>query len=492
MGDAVGPGVFVLFGSTGDLAKRKLMPALYRMFRDGIIGEHNPVLCVGRRKFTTQAYLKFIEIDTFVKELDKRILAKMWKFITYVHLDFESDDMSALADAIRAADKKHVCGGNRVIYLAMASSLFADTLHRLKDAGLLESEGFVRVAFEKPFGDDLKSAQELNKVVSGYFTEDQIFRIDHYLGKDLVENMLVFRFANSIFEQIWNREFVDHVQITVSETIGVGSRAGYYEGTGAIKDMVQNHLMQILSLMAMAPPLAMEPEAIRDEKARLLKGLRMVKPEDLVVGQYASGLIDKKVVKGYVEEEGVVDGSQTETFVALRAFIDNHRWRGVPFYLRTGKRMSQTFAEIKLCLKDVSSDLFGWVLENQAPNVITIRISPDEGIIIRFNAKVPGPKMVLRNVKMSYCHHCLFGYNTPEAYELLMQQIFLGNQTLFTRWDMVEMSWKYIDPLVRMVRDKKVALIAYPAGSDGPKEAHDLLARDGRKWLAPDDPYGEE
>ncbi|MFH1848718.1 MAG: glucose-6-phosphate dehydrogenase [archaeon] len=429
----------IIFGATGDLAKKKLLPALHSLHGKGI---RLPVQCVGRRRISRERYLDFMGIRGY----DAGFLSQ----ISYHRMDLE--------DPIRGGIRE-----DNLFYYALSPDLFERAVEVTRKLAGPDK----RVVFEKPFGHDLASARRLNKCIGKVFSEDEIYRIDHYLGKELVQNILVFRFANSIFEQIWNRNFIDHIQITMAESIGVESRAEYYDNAGAVRDMLQNHVLQVVSLAAMEPPKSMKADDIRDEKARLL---RKVAITDVVLGQYGPGLIDGKRVGSYLDDIGHKSG--TETFVSAQLNIDNKRWKGVPFFVRTGKRIAKRGGEINIVLKDVSCTLFSTGC-GSLPNIITIRIQPDEGISILFNAKTPQGR--LEQVKMDFCHRCRFGENTPEAYEVLLTEIIKGDQTQFTRWDCVEASWKLIDPFLG--RGK---LHIYRAGSQGPQSS---VLREGRKWI---------
>jgi glucose-6-phosphate 1-dehydrogenase len=358
--------------------------------------------------------------------------------------------------------------------------MFERVITIINRAGLIQGQGWRRVAFEKPFGYDTPSAKQLNDAITDVFGEDQIYRIDHYLGKELVQNILTLRFANALFENVWNCDFIDHVQITVAEQGGVETRGGYYDKSGAVRDMLQNHLLQILCLTAMDSPSSLQADAIHNQKIKVLNAIRSPESTDLVLGQYGPG----NHKPGYRQEHDVPEDSKTETFIAARLYIDNKRWKDVPFYLRTGKALAKRYAEVNVVLKDVSCPLFsqnGVCLPRS--NVITIRIQPDEGISVRFNAKKPGASIALQEVAMDFCHHCLFALNTPEAYEVLLQHLMEGDQTLFTRWDSVLASWEYIDQVKTLLNSQKHRFPNYEAGSMGPKETDSLLANLGHQWI---------
>jgi glucose-6-phosphate 1-dehydrogenase len=471
--------MLVLFGATGDLTKRKLMPALYSLYARGIT-RGMPVVCLGRRNLSRGQFIKLLSFNEFIPHADKKLLRGFLKSIRYVQVDLSAQDFSDFRNSVERIDKEYSCKGNRVFYLATPPSLFERITEVLESSSLMKGKGWKRVVYEKPFGYDLRSARKLNKCIRSVFNEKQIYRIDHYLGKELVQNILVLRFANSIFEQIWNNRFIDHVEITLSETVGVEGRGKYYEKAGVIRDMVQNHVLQILSLTAMEPPKSLSAAAIHDEKVRVLKSLQRLSPEELVVGQYGSGVINGKKVAPYIKEPNVAPDSKTATFAALKVFVNTKRWRGVPFYLRTGKSLGASYEEVNLVLKDVSCDLFCKNKGFKGQNVINIKIKPDEGISIMFNSKIPG-SMKLHTVRMEFCHKCEFGTNTPAAYEKLLHEIFLGDQTLFTRWDEVEASWKFIDHILKIAKNRTPSL--YRARSAGPPEAGELLQKDGHQWV---------
>ena len=479
-------GAIIIFGATGDLTKRKLIPALYKLYTKEVIVENVPIVCIARRLITKGQFVELLHLEEFIPHSNQETLSNFLHQIYYYPLDFQkSSDYSDFTEFIDKIDKRHSCHGNKLFYLALPPDLFEPAVGIVRSSNLLKERGWKRVAFEKPFGYGLASARELNECIHAIFKEENIYRIDHYLGKELVQNILVFRFANSIFEQIWNHEFIDHVQITLAEKIGVETRGTYYDKAGAVRDMVQNHLLQVLSLTSMEPPRTLHADPIRDEKVRVLRALQKIEADEIVIGQYGEGVIDGKKVLPYRQELHVSPDSDTETYAALKVHIDNERWKGVPFYVRTGKRLAASYAEIDLVLKDVSGTLFSSPQLRKLPNVISMAIQPDEGIQIKFNAKYPGYGMKLHPATMEFCHPCQFEMNTPEAYETLLYEIMVGDQTLFTRWDGVEASWEYVDPLLRIIKHKKKAFPNYRAGSSGPKEADRLIKQDGREWCLP-------
>ena len=456
----------ILFGATGDLAKRKLLPALAKMFENGQLNDM-PIIATGRQELSTEEYLD--EMD-FKKICKGEHLDQFKKQISYHSLPVDMKDAEKLYEIVSKADKKHNCKGNTLFYLSIASELFIPSLDMIEKSGLLKN-GKNKIAFEKPFGHDLKSSENLNKEIMNHFKEEEVYRVDHYLGKELVENIIVFRFSNAIFEEVWNNKFVDNIQITLMEELGVINRGEYYDATGAIRDMVQNHMLQLLSLTTMEFPECIGPKCVRDEKLKVLKKIKIPKKEDIVVGQY----------EGYHSEKSVSPDSNTETFVAFKTEIKNKRWKGVPIYLRTGKSLEKKYSEINIILKDVSHKLFAQPNTLRDNNVISIRIEPQDGLVIKFNAKKPETREELYPVAMEFCHECEFGGNTPQAYETLLPEILKGNQTLFARSDEIRESWKFTDKLRNTIKNKKP--IIYKKGSSGPKEADELLQKSKHHWI---------
>ena len=486
------PCTMVIFGATGDLTHRKLVPGLYNLNRERLLPPGFSVIGFARRDWTDDYFRETLEED--VKQFSRSgIEDPLWKSfaegISYNRASFDDPaGYTALADKLNALDEQRGTGGNRLFYLATGPESFATIIQQLGAAGLNKSPngGWTRIIIEKPFGRDLESARALNSEVHKVFDEAQVYRIDHYLGKETVQNILVFRFANGIFEPVWNRRYIDHVQITVAESVGLEGRGGYYEQAGAIRDMVQNHLMQLLTLTAMEPPGFYEANSVRDEKVKVVRAIRQIAPEDVgkhtVRGQYAAGSEGGKAVPGYHEEQGIAPDSRTETFVALQFFIENWRWAGVPFYLRTGKHLPKRASEIAIQFKSAPLMLFEvGTLNHIEPNVLTIKVQPDEGISLRFDSKVPGQMTQIRPVTMDFRYNAAFGVASPEAYERLLLDAMLGDSTLFTRSDEVDASWSIITPIMQGWANAP-APESYEAGTWGPKAADEFIARDGREW----------
>jgi len=466
--------IIVIFGSTGDLTKRKLIPALYRLLERGRITDQTPILCLGRSDLSDDQFVDHLQIDRFISDGKPALLADFIRAINYRCFDLESGTPTDLQNSIMNVREKYGCSRNLLFYLALPTTVFASVAKLLQP--LIAGDGWTRVVFEKPFGEDLASAARLNEDIGSVLEEDQIYRVDHYLGKELVQNILYLRFANEIFSCAWNKNAIDNIQITVSESLGVEERAGYYDKSGAVRDMLQNHLLQLLSLTAMEPPLSGYGNAIRDEAVKVIEHLRPAEPGDVVLGQYGGGRTGTEEHLSYRQEEGVSSDSTTETYVALRAYIDTARWQGVPFYLRTGKRLDKRYAEIKIVFKHFMLD---GLESNDKANMIVIRIQPDEGIALAFNVRKPGESHQSESVLMDFCHHCHFGPNTPEAYEAIMSSVIKGDPLLFTRWDWLQASWRFIDRLKAIASPP----VLYPSGTAGPQEADQLLEQDGRVWL---------
>ena len=486
------PCTIVIFGATGDLTHRKLIPALYNLAADGDLPPAVTIVGFARREKSDDQFRN--ELENASRKFSRQTVRDdIWKTfaesIFYHRSEFEDEGgYKTLAKRLNKIDKESGTRGNRLFYLAAAPDQFESILKHLKAAGLNETckGSWARVIVEKPFGTDLPSARELNRIVRNSFTEEQTYRIDHFLGKETAQNILVLRFANAIFAPLWNTHYVDSVQITAAETLGVETRAGFYEHAGALRDMVQNHLLQLLCLVAMEPPTDLGADSIRDEKVKVIRSLRHLSRNEvaanIVRGQYTEGAIHGDPVVGYRQEQNVKPDSHTETFVALRLFIDNWRWADVPIYMRVGKRLPKSATEISVHFKKAPPVLFNKELCDQ--NVLVIRIQPDEGISLRIHAKVPGASFRIEPVKMDFHYGTSFGKASPEAYERLLLDAMSGDATLFARRDEVEEAWAFIDPIEEAWHAKKDApgLFFYAAGSWGPEEADDLLARDGRAW----------
>jgi glucose-6-phosphate 1-dehydrogenase len=472
------PQALVIFGASGDLTRRKILPALYNLFYDDCLPERFAVIGYARSGWDDDTFRKHARgaVEEFSRrELDEGKWKEFAELLHYVPGSFdEVDSFGELVQRLAEFDHAHGTEGNRLYYCATPPSTFPLIVERLAECGPQDTSSIV---IEKPFGRDLDSARELTAVIHEVFDESRIFRMDHYLGKETVQNILVFRFANSLFERAWNREAIDHIQITVAESIGVGSRGSYYEESGAIRDIVQNHILQVLSFLAMEPPRSLEPEAIRDETVKLLSAVRPLDPEEVVRGQYAAEVIDGEEVPGYREEEDVAPDSDVETYAAVRAWIDNWRWSDVPIFMRTGKRLARQATEIAVVFRQPPPYLFEGVgLPPPPSDHLVIRIAPTEGISFDFQAKKEGRGFEPETEQMNFSDGD--PSSTPDAYERLLHDAMVGDQTLFTRRDGVERAWE----LVEQVLDHPGPVHLYPAGSWGPREAEDLIAP--REWHA--------
>jgi glucose-6-phosphate 1-dehydrogenase len=474
----------VIFGGTGDLALRKLLPGLLRRYANGQIPENSRIFGVARDALGVEGYRAKVG-EALQRTLgdDEALKAKLPAFLSklvYHALDATKDaGWDEFAASLKSADERV-----RVFYLSTSPSLFVDICNRLRDRGLNGEAS--RVVIEKPIGHDLASAAQINNAVGAAFAEKQIFRIDHYLGKETVQNLLALRFANILFEPLWNATRIDHVQITVAETVGLEKRASYYDTAGALRDMVQNHLLQLLCMVAMEPPAALDADAVRDEKLKVLRSLRPIVGDDVmhqtVRGQYRAGASAGGAVPGYLDELGRAD-SRTETFVALKAEVDNWRWAGVPFYLRSGKRLPERVSEIVICFRDVPHSIFSDSAGPVVPNKLVLRLQPDEGVKLWLMIKDPGPGgLRLQRVPLDMSFAEAFGVHQPEAYERLLMDVVRGDQTLFMRRDEVEAAWKWIDPILAAWEQMRDAPKPYTAGSWGPSAAVALIERDGRTW----------
>jgi glucose-6-phosphate 1-dehydrogenase len=487
----------IIFGASGDLTARKLIPALYHLFKDQQLPQDFRVVGFARREKTDASWRQELRaaLDKFsrTKPVDEQVWHAFAEKLFYCQGDLTDANDYKKLEAQLTGFGSGPLRENLLFYLAISPSQFGEVVEQVHRSGLLNKEGaaWQRLVVEKPFGHDLASAQKLNQELTRYAHESQVFRIDHYLGKETVQNILMFRFSNSIFEKLWNRNSVDSVQITVSEKIGVGDRGGYYEEAGALRDMVQNHMLQVLSLIAMEPPVSLEAEAVRDEKVKLLKSIRPLTLEDvakqIVRGQYFAGTVNGEPRPGYRQEVKVKPDSNVETFVALKLFIDNWRWSGVPFYLRTGKNLPQSASEVRIQFRPTPSVLFAAQCGSHLDaNALTLRLQPNEGISLHFNGKVPGTAISVRPVRMHFSYDAEFGAYTPEAYERLLLEAIAGDATLFIRRDEVETAWKIADSIRAGWEGKALTNREfYAAGTWGPIAADDLLAQTGHEWHEP-------
>ena len=485
----VEPFDYVVFGGNGDLAERKLLPALYHRDHDGQIPDASRIIGASRseisdedyRAFARQALAKHVDAADMHQVSVDRFLSRLHYRKVDARADEGWDDLRALLDE---AGEDRV----RAFYLAVGPSLFADFARQIGERGL--SSANMRLVVEKPVGRDLKSACELNRIIADHFTEEQVFRIDHYLGKETVQNLMVLRFANALYEPIWNSAHIDHVQITVAESVGLEGRAGYYDKSGALRDMVQNHIVQLMCLVALEPPSALDADALRDEKLKVLRALRPIDASNVesrtVRGQYKAGASDGGAVKGYLDDLGNGE-SNTETFVAIKAEINNWRWAGVPFYLRTGKRLSERMSEIVVTFRPIPHSIFAGAAGNIVQNQLVMRLQPNEGVKQWLMIKDPGPGgMRLRHVPLDMSFAESFRVRNPDAYERLLMDVIRGNQTLFMRRDEVEAAWKWVDPILDAWEEKGMKPQGYTAGTWGPSSGVALIERDGRTWHEPD------
>jgi len=484
----INPVVIILAGVTGDLAKRMLLPALYKLEEKNKLHADTIIVGISRREMPDFEKQVLRDMGEYGKlKIEAKIWRRFSKRLFYKSTDVkDSKSFEDLKNFIEKRAKKEISEVNRIFYFSLSPLLFQPLVNALGKSKLVEEKkGWARVVFEKPFGYDLKSARALNKLMSKFFKERQIYRIDHYLGKEMVQNILALRFSNEIFNTVWNNRYIDHVQITAAENFGVGLRAGYYDKSGALKDMVQNHLLQLVTFCAMESPKSLNAEDIRDEKIKLLKRIE-IRKDDVVLGQYDKGFIDGKRVVSYREEKDIKKDSKTETFAALKLLIDNNRWRDVPFYVRTGKNMKERNTYVVVVFKKGFLGLFGDEAEEIRENMLIVRLQPYEGISLNFNVKQPGRGFHIAKGEMDFCYACLFGPNTPSAYENLLYDVMIGDSTSFTRMDNVEESWKIIGRITN--NGNKLKFPNYESGSWGPKESDQLLKRDGREWIYLKDP----
>ena len=491
------PCAVVIFGANGDLTKRKLMPALYRLAFEGRLAPGFAVLGMSRTAMSDDDFrgqmrtsvAKYLEDSPF----DEDVWRSFAQGLYYTAGDvMDSEAYQRLGTRLAQIGHERQTGGNVLFYLSTSPSQYATIAEGVGAAGLARSLGWRRIIIEKPFGHDLDSAKELNFRLQQVFDESDIYRIDHYLGKETVQNILAFRFGNGIFEPLWNRRYVDHVQITAAESIGVEGRGGYYQEAGALRDMIQNHLLQVMATVAMEPSATFSPDAVRDERAKLLRSIRVMKPEEVpanaVAGQYGPGRVGGQPVPGFREEKGVDPESQTETYVAATFFVENWRWAKVPFYIRTGKHLPKRVSEIAIRFRSAPLAVFrntqGENTET-VPNLLILRIQPEEGISLKFVSKRPGAGMTLRPVSMDFNYGSSFGERSPSAYETLLLDAISGDATLYTRQDMVEASWTAVTPILDYWRTQKFAFPNYAPGTWGPAAADELLARQGHQWRRP-------
>ena len=484
------PCTMVIFGASGDLTRRKLVPALYSLTQQSLLPGGFSIVGAARTPMSSEdfrgrmkeAVHEFLGEDQVDGSLWEHCAASMFYTSTDVK---DEESFKKLSELLSQMDQERGTSGNRLFYFSTPPSLYAPLIQRLGSVGLNRSSGWTRVIIEKPFGHDLESMQALNKQVLEVFREDQVYRIDHYLGKETVQNILVLRFANGIFEPLWNRRYVDHIQITAAESLGVEDRGGYYDRAGVLRDMIQNHLFQIFALLAMEPPVSLEADAVRDEKTKVMQAIRPIESQDIdqfaVRGQYAAGAVDGQPVEGYREEKNVRPDSSTETFAALKLLVDNWRWADVPFYLRSAKCLPKRVTEVAVQFRRAPHLLFK-DSEPLQPNSLTLRIQPDAGITLRFGAKLPGQAIQVRTVNMDFRYGTSFGKKSPDAYERLLLDAMLGDSTLFGRGDMVEIAWGVLMPVLDAWQKPADHFPNYESGSWGPSEGDQFMEREGRRW----------
>ena len=488
-----GPSGIVIFGVTGDLSRKKVMPAIYDLANRGLLPPGFSLVGYARRDWADQDFAQIVH-DSVKEHARTEFREEVWQQLAegfrFVAGDFEDDQaFDQLRRTIEDLDRTRGTGGNFAFYLAIPPGFFGSVVGQLKEHGLADPpEGsWRRVVVEKPFGHDLESARELNAELAEVFPSGSVFRIDHYLGKETVQNILAMRFANNLFEPIWNANYVDHVQITMAEDIGIGGRAGYYDGIGAARDVIQNHLLQLMALVAMEEPIAFDAESLRIEKQKVLSSVTLPRRLDQTTarGQYQAGWAGGEKVLGFKEEEGIRATSTTETFAAIKLDVDTRRWAGVPFYLRTGKRLGRRVTEVAVVFKKAPHLPFSaTATEELTNNALVIRVQPDEGMTIRFGSKVPGPDMQIRDVNMDFAYGGSFTEASPEAYERLILDVLLGDPPLFPRHEEVELSWQILDPILDHWA-RKGSPEPYPSGTWGPESANTMMARDGRAWRRP-------
>lgn len=484
------PCTMVIFGASGDLTKRKLVPSLYSLGKQSLLPGGFSVVGASRTAMSSEDFRTRMEesVRHFLEQ--DQLDSKVWEYCAagmfYTPTDVKDEQsFKRLAELLSEIDQERGTSGNRLLYFSTPPGLYAPLVERLGSVGLNRSSGWTRVIIEKPFGHDLESMLALNRQVLEVFSEDQVYRIDHYLGKETVQNILVLRFANGIFEPLWNRRYIDHIQITAAENLGVENRGGYYDQAGVLRDMIQNHLFQIFTLVAMEPPVSLEADAVRDEKTKVMHAIRPIESEQIdqfaVRGQYGPGSVNGQPVEGYREEPNVRSDSSTETYAALKLLVDNWRWADVPFYLRSAKRLPKQVTEVAVQFRKVPHPLFE-DSEPLQPNSLTLRIQPDEGITLRFGAKLPGQAVKVRTVNMDFRYGTSFGKRSPDAYERLLLDAMLGDSTLFARGDMVETSWRLLMPVLDAWQKPAEDFPNYESGSWGPRESDEFMKREGRRW----------
>jgi len=484
------PTAMVVFGASGDLVHRKLLPSLMQIFQRQLLDDKFYLLGAGRKGLSDQQFREITHQSISVPAKDSKLFLKKLYYVSgdYADVVFYENIKTRLGEL----DKKYKVDGAHIFYLAVPPLLYTTIVEQLGSAGLScprepDLKQPPKLVVEKPFGRDLQSAVELDNIIHRCFDESQIYRIDHYLGKETVQNILMFRFANAIFEPLWNRNYIDHVQITIAESMGIEHRGSYYDKAGALRDMFQNHMLQMLALAAMEPPTSFDADSIRDEKVKLLRSIRplTLQPwaESIIRGQYAPGVIDGEEVVGYRDEPGISRDSKTETFIAAKLFIDNWRWKDVPFYLRTGKRLVCKNTEVAITFKKVPHSMFASSgLDNMAANVLVLQIQPEEGITLSFQAKRPGSKICMSTLNMNFSYKDVFGVDTPQAYQRLLLDCMVGDQTLFTRQDDVGVTWRLLTPILQAWERDDSMPYEYPSGAESFPEADRLVESDGRKW----------
>lgn len=485
------PCIITIFGGTGDLTSRKLLPALYNLAHEGLLPEEFAVVGVGRKEMNSIEYRDKLKVS--VEKFSRySIKNEAWDFLAnrihYYKMDIDnSDEYQYLKKHLENIDEATGTKGNRLYYLSVAPSFFEIITLNLKKHAMAQNQGsWQRLVIEKPFGHNLKTAIYLNNVITDVFPTENIFRIDHYLGKEMLQNLFVIRFGNTMFESIWNSKHISNIQITSSETVGVENRAQYYENSGALRDMLQNHMLQLLAYTAMEPPSNLDAQSIRNEKVKFFESLTKMEQasirKNVVRGQYGKGTMENQNMSGYRDETGINSESITETYVAMQLSASNFRWAGTPFYLRTGKRMKEKTTSIVLEFKSTPELFFFKEFTGMQPNLLEIRIQPSEGISFSFNAKKPGTKNEISNVKMDFCQNCTYMNNSPESYERLFSDVLNNDQTLFTSWEEIEASWKFVDNITDIWQVERPSFPNYPAGTWGPDEANKLLANNGHHW----------